>query len=138
MSGARPCAVVFRETGMRAFAKKATSRLVAAGLLCWVAQGFAQAPEGDTAAQLSLSLEAAIALAVRNNRELVNAQLGRVSERFSLRVAENKFRPHITVGSRFGPVNKLHQPGPFEDQAVHLVRKIAGHLHGTCSPPTVM
>ena len=86
---------------MRVFTKKVAPRIVAAGLLCCVVQGFAQAPEGDTAVQINLSLEAAIALAMRNNRELINAHLGRVSERFSLRVAENKFRPHITVGSRF-------------------------------------
>ena len=116
MPGVRSCPTVFRETGMRVFAKKATSRIIVAALLCWVVQGFAQAPTGDTVAQLNLSLEAAIALAVRNNRELINAQLGRVSERFSLRVAENKFRPHITIGSRFdrtytAPSSDIHTFG---------------------------
>lgn len=90
--------------------------VVTAGLLFCAAQGFAQAPEDDTAGQLSLSLEAAIALAMHNNRELVRVQLGRVSERFSLRIAENKFRPHITVGSRFdrthtAPSTDIHTLG---------------------------
>ncbi|MCY4641494.1 MAG: TolC family protein, partial [Gammaproteobacteria bacterium] len=74
--------------------------IIAVGLLGCATQGFAQAPEGVAQAQLNLSLEAAIALAMRNNRELIRAQLGRVSERFSMRIAENKFRPHITIGSR--------------------------------------
>ncbi len=37
-------------------------------------------------------------MVLRNNRRLVDARLGRVAERFSLRVAENRFRPHVTVG----------------------------------------
>ncbi len=85
---------------MRAVPARVVSYLVAAGLLCCTAHGFAQSPQGDAPAQLHLSLEAAIALAMRNNRELIRAQLGRVSERFALRIAENKFRPEITLGSR--------------------------------------
>ena len=38
-------------------------------------------------------------MVLRNNRRLIDARLGRVVERFSLRVAENRFHPHVTVGS---------------------------------------
>lgn len=38
-------------------------------------------------------------MALRNNRELIGARLDRVTERFALRVAENKFRPHVVFGS---------------------------------------
>ena len=87
--------------GMKGLTYKAVLHLLTAALIGCTVQGYAQAPDGTSPAQLNLSLESAIALAVRNNRELINAQLERVSERFTLRIAENKFRPHVTVGSRF-------------------------------------
>ena len=37
-------------------------------------------------------------MALRNNRGLLGARLDRVVERFSLQVAENRFRPQVTVG----------------------------------------
>ena len=37
-------------------------------------------------------------MVLRNNRRLIDVRLDRVVERFSLRVAENRFRPHVTVG----------------------------------------
>lgn len=75
--------------------------------------GKVHAGEADV---LELSLEGAIGLAMRNNRELVQAHLERVSERFALRVAENKFRPHITLGSRLdrtytAPSRDIHTLG---------------------------
>ena len=53
---------------------------------------------GGDRPRLELTLEDAVLLVLRNNRTLVNAHLKRVTDRFSLRVAENKFRPHVTVG----------------------------------------
>lgn len=66
---------------------------------CWVWTALAAAPEGKgTPPPLNLSLEESIGLALRNNRELVNARLGRQMELFALRAAENEFRPRVTVG----------------------------------------
>ena len=86
------------ETAMRFLTKKVASRIVAVGLLCYAAYGFANEPGDDVANRLDLSLEEAVSLAVRNNRKLIDARLDRVVERFSLRVAENEFRPHVSVG----------------------------------------
>ena len=85
-------------TAMTSFTAQAASCIVAITLFCCAAAGFGQAPEGGPAGRLALSLEEAVRLAVRNNRDLINARLGRVAERFSLRVAENKFRPHVSIG----------------------------------------
>ena len=52
----------------------------------------------DEPLRIDLALRDGIRLALRNNHDLVNAQLDRVAERFSLRVAENAFRPHVTIG----------------------------------------
>ena len=63
-------------------------------------------PSGAAAAaapeRLDLTLEDAVQLVLQNNRRLIDAQLGRVVDRFSLRVAENRFRPHVTVGTHVG------------------------------------
>lgn len=48
---------------------------------------------------LNLTLGDAVQLALRNNRRLFGAQLGRVVDRYSLRLAENRYRPHVTVGA---------------------------------------
>lgn len=53
---------------------------------------------GSDKPRLELTLEDAVLLVLRNNRRLINAHLTRVTDRFTLRVAENKFRPHVTVG----------------------------------------
>ena len=47
---------------------------------------------------LDLSLKEGILLTLKNNRRLVNARLDREVQRFSLRVSENRFLPHATVG----------------------------------------
>ncbi len=83
---------------MTTFSAKAASCIAAASLFCCAAPGFGKEPEGDMTEHLHLSLGEAVSLAMRNNRELINARLDRVAERFSLRVAENKFRPHVTIG----------------------------------------
>ena len=53
---------------------------------------------GNDKPRLELTLEDAVSLVLRNNHRLINAHLKRVTDRFTLRVAENKFRPHVTVG----------------------------------------
>ena len=58
----------------------------------------AEHKEGDTP-RFDLTLEDSILLALANNRRLVNARLSREAERFALQVAENKFVPHLHVGS---------------------------------------
>ena len=66
--------------------------------LCCYGHGQAAAADAAVPASLNLTLVEAVHLALRNNRGLVGARLDRVVERFSLRVAENRFRPHVTVG----------------------------------------
>ena len=75
--------------------------LVAIALFCSSVPGLGAEPEADLQNRLDLSLEEAVLLALRNNRELIGARLDRITERFALRVAENKFRPHVTFGSHF-------------------------------------
>ena len=76
------------------------SACCAALILSLCCHGHARAAGPDTAApaSLNLTLVEAVHMALRNNRGLVGARLDRVVERFSLRVAENRFRPHVTVG----------------------------------------
>ena len=66
--------------------------------LCCPGHGRAAEPDAAEPASLSLTLGEAVHMVLRNNRRLLDARLGRVVERFSLRVAENRFRPHLTVG----------------------------------------
>ena len=51
------------------------------------------------ASSVNLSLADAIALAMRNNRRLINGRLTRAAERFALRVAQDKFKPDFRIGS---------------------------------------
>ena len=46
-----------------------------------------------------LTLAEAIALAMRNNRRLINGRLSRAGERFALRVAQDEFKPDFRIGS---------------------------------------
>ena len=55
-------------------------------------------PEGPAADGLGLTLRESIELTLRNNRWLVNARLDREVQRMALRVKENRFLPHVTVG----------------------------------------
>ena len=48
---------------------------------------------------IDLALTDAIALAMRNNRRLVNGRLDRAVQRFALVVAEDKFKPDVNIGS---------------------------------------
>ena len=61
--------------------------------LCWCGHGQAAAP-----ASLNLTLVEAVHMALRNNRGLLGSRLDRVVQRLSLREAEDRFRPHVTVG----------------------------------------
>lgn len=51
------------------------------------------------ASDADLSLADAIALAMHNNRSLVNGRLARATQRFALAVAEDKFKPDFNIGS---------------------------------------
>ena len=61
-------------------------------------QALGNEPGGAAAGGLDLSLKEGILLALKNNRRLVNARLDREVQQFSLRVSENRFLPHFTVG----------------------------------------
>lgn len=63
-----------------------------------IVSGQALGNEPGAAGSLDLSLKEGIHLALKNNRRLVNARLDREVQRFSLRLSENRFLPHITVG----------------------------------------
>ena len=57
-------------------------------------------PSTAQAAQaIELSLAQCVALAIENNRSLINARLGRDVSRFALVVAEDEFRPDISLGA---------------------------------------
>ena len=60
--------------------------------------GSPQPGEAPEATGLDLTVEDVIVLALRNSRTLTNARLSRSVERFALRVAENEFRPRLTLG----------------------------------------
>ena len=49
------------------------------------------------ARRLELTLADTIALAIRNNRRLINARLDRVVQKYALKVAEDKFRPDAFI-----------------------------------------
>ena len=60
----------------------------------------AGATAGATAGKaLRLSLADTVRLALDNNRDLDNARIGRVLQRYSLEIAENEFRPRFALGS---------------------------------------
>ena len=48
---------------------------------------------------IDITLADAIALAMRNNRRLINGRLSRTGERFALKVAQDKFKPDFRIGS---------------------------------------
>lgn len=90
--------------------------MVALPLICHAGEGPGNEPGQAAPGPLDLTLRASILLALENNRTLVNARLGREVERFSLRVAENAFRPHVTVGpwlerSRSDPSESIRKGG---------------------------
>ena len=57
------------------------------------------AGQAEADASLALTLQDAIALAMRNNRRLVQGRLSRTVERFALRVARDKFWPNLRIGA---------------------------------------
>lgn len=62
-------------------------------------------------ALLELTLTDAIGLALQNNRDLINTQLDREVQKYSLRVAEDKFWPDATIG----PYTDYQIPGGKKD-----------------------
>ena len=59
----------------------------------------AQAPATGTAPALALTLEQTIRLALDNNRTLVSARRRRDTEKLSLEVAEDRYRPRARIGA---------------------------------------
>ncbi len=53
----------------------------------------------DSVVELNLTLDEAIQLALERNRGLLNQRLNRETQRFSLDVAEDQYRPKFTIGS---------------------------------------
>ncbi|MYE58913.1 MAG: TolC family protein [Alphaproteobacteria bacterium] len=49
--------------------------------------------------ELHVSLADTVQLALDNNRDLSNARLGRILQRYSLEIAENEFRPRFALGT---------------------------------------
>ncbi len=63
----------------------------------WAGQSTATPP--TTSAELNLTLDEAIQLALQRNRGLLNQRLERETQRFSLDVAQDRYRPQFTVRS---------------------------------------
>ncbi len=53
----------------------------------------------DQPPRLEITLADSIALALQNNRRLMNARLGRTAQKFDPKVAEDEFWPDVTLGS---------------------------------------
>ena len=85
--------------------------IVAGAVLCHAGQAPGSEPGKDAPDPLDLTLGDSVFLVLKNNRTLVNSRLDREVQRFSLRVAENAFRPHITVG----PYLERSHSDPAED-----------------------
>lgn len=90
---------------LRLPATMAVAGLAGLAHLAW--PGMLLAAEADP--HLDLTLESSIVLALANNRTLLNAHLNRQAERFALQVAENKFVPHLEVGSFVERENSRNQ-----------------------------
>ena len=105
-----------RQPPVRSLRTATAALLVAAAVSCHAGQAAGDESRQDAPDRLDLTLEDSIHLALENNRTLVNARLDREVERFSLRVAENAFLPHVTVGpyverSRAGPADDIDEGG---------------------------
>ena len=76
--------------------------LAAALSLCLAAPAMGDGPVDTAAPELSLTLEETIRLALRNNRTLLSARHRRETEKLSLEVAGDRYRPRasITASSR--------------------------------------
>ena len=72
--------------------------IIVAALSCCAGRALGNTTGDEAPGRLDLTLEDSVVLALKNNRRLLNARLDREVERFSLRVAENTFRPHVTIG----------------------------------------
>ena len=70
-------------------------------MLAAVLSSLAAAPAAgggqDGAGALELTLDRAVRIALRNNRSLQSARLGRATGRFSLEVAEDRYRPRASI-----------------------------------------
>ncbi len=68
-----------------------------AGLAGQTAHGASPGEDPGERVAIDLTARAVIVLALRNSRTLANARLDRSVERFALRIAEDEFRPRITL-----------------------------------------
>ena len=60
---------------------------------------------------LELTLDDAIELALRNNRSLRRARLGRETDRFALEVAEDRYRPRVIFSASARETNRRPAAG---------------------------
>ncbi|MXW51854.1 MAG: TolC family protein [Gammaproteobacteria bacterium] len=78
----------------------ARPRVLAAGAVIGLLALLAATPSRSNSAapeSIDLTVREAIVLALRNSRALENARLDRTVERFALRIAEDEFRPRVTL-----------------------------------------
>ena len=70
-------------------------------VLLWASATSAASNESAVVATsgIDITLADAIALAMRNNRHLINGRLTRAGERFALKVAQDEFKPDFRIGS---------------------------------------
>lgn len=59
------------------------------------------APASAEGPQISLSLDEAVSLALRDNRAIKSAYLQRIAQKFDLRVAEDRLSPRLTLSSAY-------------------------------------
>ena len=99
--------------------------MAVAALSCWVGQAPGSTAGDEAPGRLDLTLEDSIVLALKNNRELVDARLDREVERFSLRVTENTFRPHVTIGPY---IERRHSDPSTDTDTAGLATKVTLRL----------
>ena len=76
-------------------------RVAAPVLLGWALSSppaFGDGESGVMTPRLDLTLDEAIGLALQNNRDLLDARLERTIQAFSLEVAEDRYRPTVSIG----------------------------------------
>ena len=82
--------------------ERRSARATWLGAMLWLAlagPAAAQAPATGTSTALALTLEQTIRLALDNNRSLVSARRRRDTDKLSLEVAEDRYRPRARIGA---------------------------------------
>lgn len=65
---------------------------------------------------LNLTLDEAVYLGIRQNRDIRSAYLGRVSDKFSLKVIQNQYDPQVSLSGRFN--SSQNQDDNYQDGSV--------------------